>query len=72
MVNLRGINAVKFVVSLLRGDALTWWRMYLDSAGGHSKVYANLDIDVLKSELTTQFSDIDRETHLRDKMFSIK
>ena len=35
MVNLTGINAVKFVVSLLRGDALTWWRMYVDSAGGH-------------------------------------
>lgn len=72
MVNLTGSNAVKFVVSLLRGDALTWWRMYVDSAGGHANVYSNLDLDVLKSELTSQFSDIDRETHLRDKLFSIK
>ena len=63
---------MKFVVSLLRGDALTWWRMYVDSAGGHNRAYTNLDIDVLKNELTTQFSDIDRETHLRDKLFSIR
>ena len=50
-VNLTGVNAVKFVVSLLCGDELTWWRMYVDSAGGHSNVYSNLDIDVLKNEL---------------------
>lgn len=51
MTQLSGVDSVKFVVSLLRGDALTWWRMYVDSAGGIQSVYNNLDLDVLKSEL---------------------
>lgn len=62
---------MKFVVFLLHGDALTCWCMHADSAVGIGSVHNNLDIGVLRSKLTTQFSDIDCETHLRDKLFSI-
>ena len=51
MVDLRGINAVKYIVSCLRGDALTWWRMYVDAAGGLEHAYSNLDVEVLLNEL---------------------
>ena len=50
-VGLKGQNAVKYVVSFLKGDALTWWRQYCQNHGGLSHVYTHLTIDVLYNEL---------------------
>ena len=54
------------MVSLFQGDALTWWRTYVNTHGGISGAYSNLTIDVLFDELTAQFQDIDKPTRLRD------
>ena len=51
-VGLTGVNACKYVVSFLKGDALTWWRQYCLTHGGLSKVYDDLTVDDIFDELT--------------------
>jgi hypothetical protein len=50
-------------VTYLRGDALTWWRSFADD---DVKVFQHLTLDALFTELSKQFTDLDRELKLRD------
>jgi hypothetical protein len=62
-------NAVRFVVAHLKNDALTWWRSL---AKDGTKIFENVDLDDFFVALKKQFSDIDEEMKLRDRMLSIK
>lgn len=64
-----GPTACRYIVSFLQDSALTWWRSY---AMSHHDVFSNLTVDVLLSELSEQFSDVDREMKIRNKLFAIK
>ena len=46
-------TACRFVVSYLKGAALTWWRMYAVEhiPTGSTSVFDNLDLDTLFDEL---------------------
>lgn len=64
-----GSTACRFVVSHLKEQALTWWRSYSrDSV----QVFNYLDLDTLLDELKAQFSEIDEEMKLRDKILTLK
>lgn len=62
-------RACRFVVSHLKGDALTWWRAQCQDS---TSIFEQLTLDVLLNELKTQFSDIDEEMKLRDKILTLK
>ena len=62
-------KACRFVTSHFKGDALTWWRSYSDD---YVNVYSQLTLDVLLTDLKSQFSDIDEEMKLRDKALALK
>lgn len=66
-------KACRFVVSYLKGAALTWWRMYAIEhvQTGTTSVFDTLDLDTLFDELETQFSDVDTDLRLRDKLLNI-
>ncbi len=70
--HLSGVNAVQLIVSLLEGDADTWWRMKVAEAGSLSAALSNTTLDDIKDELYEQFRDIDHEYHLRDSLFHIR
>ena len=62
------------MVSYLTGDALTWWRQYCMKHGGlHSanSVHTRIDLDVLMDELRSQFKDINKDTTVRQRLFSL-
>ena len=61
-------NACRFLVSYLKGDALTWWRSF---SSGKSRVFDQLTLDELVDELEEQFRDIDRDLKLRDKLLKL-
>lgn len=68
-VGLGNNEACRFVVSHLKGDALTWWRSFSrDSLA----VFDGLELQTLFDELKAQFSDIDEEMKLRDRLLSLK
>ena len=62
-------KACRFLVSYLKDDALTWWRMY---SGDSTDIFDNITLDVLLDELCANFSDIDRDMKLREKLLGIK
>ncbi len=62
-------TAVRFVVSHLKGDALTWWRSF---SGDSTRVFDTLELDVLFDALKAQFSEVDEETKLRDKILNLR
>jgi intergrase/recombinase len=64
-----GGTACRYAVSFLRGDALTWWRAF---ARDGQSVFQHLTLDVLMSEMTRQFTDLDRELKVRDRLLSLK
>ncbi len=64
-----GNNACRFFVSYLRGDALTWWRSF---SRDDLRTFDNITLDVLVSELESQFSDIDRDMKLRARLFNLR
>ena len=45
-------KACRFLVSYLRDDALTWWRMY---SGDSLDIFDNITLDVLFDELCANF-----------------
>ncbi len=51
-----GGTAFRFVVSHLKGDALTWWRSF---SGDSTHVFDTLELDVLMDALKAQFSELD-------------
>ena len=65
-------TACRYLVSHLKGDALTWWRTYCEERGGLNSVFTNLDLDTLIDALTEQFVDIDRLLRIRVELFSIR
>lgn len=64
-----GPAACRFLVTYLKGDALTWWRSFSRDS---LTVFTNLTLDVLLDELKSQFSDIDEEMKLRDRILTLK
>lgn len=67
-------NACRFIVTYLKGQAQTWWRMFsIDhKVSGTASIFDTLDVDTLLNELKLQFSDVDTELKLRDKLLNIK
>ena len=57
------------MVSHLKGDALTWWRSY---SNDNVEVFDELTLDVLIDVLREQFSIVDREMKLRDRLLKLK
>jgi Retrotransposon gag protein len=51
---------------------MTWWRSYCTTNGGLSTVFANKSFSDLLKELRSEFSDVDREMQLRNKLFNIR
>ncbi len=64
-----GGTACRFVVSHLKGDALTWWRSFSKDS---VSVFNSLELDELLDQLHQQFSDIDEEMKLRDHLLTLK
>ena len=62
-------TACRFAVSYLKGDALTWWRSYSRDS---TSVFTSLTLDVLLDELKSQFSDVDSDMKLRDRLLNLK
>ena len=54
-------DAAEFLTLYLRGDAMTWCRLYCTTNGGLSTVFANKSFNDLLVELRQEFSDVDRE-----------
>ena len=64
-----GSTACRFVVSHLKGDALTWWRSF---SGNSTAIFDRIDLDDLIDGLKAQFSEIDEEMKLRDKILNLR
>ncbi len=64
-----GGTACRFVVSHLKGDALTWWRSY---SGDSTRVFNTLELDVLLDALKAHFAEIDEEMKLRDRLLNLR
>ncbi len=64
-----GGTACRFVVSHLKGDALTWWRSY---SGDSTRVFNILELDVLLDALKAHFAEIDEEMKLRDRLLNLR
>lgn len=64
-----GSRACRYFVSFLRGDALTWWRSHSRDS---MAIFDTLEFDDLCEAVLTQFSDIDRDMKLRDRLFSLR
>ena len=54
-------DAAEFLTLYLRGDAMTWWRLYCTTNGGLSTVFANKSFNDILKELRLGFFDVDRE-----------
>ncbi len=64
-----GGTACRFVVSHLKGDSLTWWGSF---SQGSTRVFNTLELDDLLTALRQQFSNIDEEMKLRDKLLTLR
>ena len=64
-----GSTACRFVVSYLKGDALTWWRSYSSDS---VNVFDQLDLDTLLDDLRAQFVEIDEDMKLRDRLINLR
>ncbi len=64
-----GGTACRFVVSYLKGDALTWWRSY---SGNSTRVFNSLELDVLLDALKAHFAEINKEMKLRDRLLNLR
>jgi hypothetical protein len=56
-------------VSHFKGDALTWWRSL---AKDGTSIFSQISLDDLLVALKKQFSDIDEEMKLRDRILCLK
>jgi hypothetical protein len=61
--------AFRYAVSFLRGDALTWWRAF---ARDGTDVFNHISLSDLMTEMTKQFTDLDRELKVCDRLLSLK
>ncbi len=61
-------KACRFLVSYLKGDALTWWRSF---SSNKRDVFDQLTLDELIDEMEEQFQDIDRDLKLREKLLKL-
>jgi hypothetical protein len=68
-VGLSGGNAVRFVASHFKNDALTWWRSL---AKDGVRIFDEIDLSDLLIALKKQFSDIDEEMKLRDRILGVR
>ncbi len=64
-----GGTACRFVVSHLKGDALTWWCSYSKDS---TRIFNTIDLDDLLDAMRQYFSDIDQEMKLRDRLLTFK
>ena len=69
---LTGQNAARFLVSYLVGDALTWWRQYCMTHGGIHQVFSQVDADDLMDHLAEQFTDVNKQMHVRSRLFALR
>jgi hypothetical protein len=51
---------------------MTWWRSFCLTNGGLTTVFATKTFIDLLNELRSEFSDVDREMQLRNKLFNIR
>jgi hypothetical protein len=65
-------DAAEFLTLYLRGDAVTWWRLYCSTNGGLTNVFANKSFNDLLTELRSEFSNVDRVVQLCNKLFNIR
>ena len=70
-VNLTGQDACRFIVLYLTDDAMTWWRQYCATQGGLSQVFSNIMEQDLYDELEAQFTDVDKQNRIREKLFAL-
>jgi hypothetical protein len=59
-------------VSYLTDDALTWWRSYSANNGGITGVFDNKEYEDILDDLQEQFTDVDKNTTIRNKLFNLK
>jgi Retrotransposon gag protein len=71
-VKMSDRDAAEFLTLYLRGDAMTWWRSYCTTNGGLTNVFSTKSFKDLLKELRSEFSDVDREMQLRNKLFNIQ
>ena len=64
-----GSTACRFVVSHFKGDALTWWRSYSKNS---TTIFNHVELDDLLDALKAQFSEVDEEMKLRDRLLNLK
>ena len=64
-----GGTACRFVVSHFKGDALTWWRSFSKNS---TAIFNHLELDDLLDALKAQFSEVDEEMKLRDRLLNLK
>ena len=67
-------KACEVIQRHLKGQALTWWRMYsLDNKdNGTKSIFETIDVDTMLNELELQFGDVDHELKVRDKLLNLK
>ena len=51
---------------------MTWWRSYCVSKGGLAQVFNIKSFTDIVNDLRIEFSDVDREQILRNKLFNMK
>ena len=51
---------------------MTWWRSYCVSNGGLAQVFNIKIFTDIVNDLRIEFSDVDREQMLRNKLFNMK
>ena len=71
-VNMTDRQSAEFLTLYLRGDAMTWWRSFCVSNGGLNIVFQHHTFQNLLDLLRAEFSDVDRLTVLRIKLFNLK
>ena len=51
---------------------MTWWRQYCATHGGLSTVFSNITEQDLYDELEAQFTDVDKQNRIREKLFALR
>ena len=59
-------------MSYLTDDALTWWSTYSAKNGGITGVFDNKEYEDILDDLQEQFTDVDKNTTIRNKLFNLK
>ena len=59
-------------MSYLADDALTWWRSYSVNNDGITGVFDNKEYEDILDDLQEQFTDVDKNTTIRNNLFNLK